>query len=192
MLRTGANEKLEGGKVKGSMLRSRFEWLSEHHPDLERDELIKSLPVETSALLSRGILSSGWYPFAALIHLDGRLHELFKSEKPDIIQEFGRYSAIKNLKTVISTMTIHDFFRSSVKLHDRFQDFGSADYEQITDTSGKMTYLDYACYSPAYCESAFGFFNQCIEMFGGKSPRVAEPQCHCRGDSRCTFSMSWS
>lgn len=191
MLRAGSREKLEGGQVKGSMLRSRFEWLKESHPDVDKDAVIAALPTETSTRLKRGLLSSSWYPFGDLIHLDRYLWERFKGEMPDILQEFGRYSAKKNL-TVMSVMTPHEFFRNSVKLHDRFQDFGKAEYEQTGPTSGKMVYLDYPCYSPVFCESAFGFFEQCLILFGASAPKVSEPQCHCRGDSSCTFSMTWS
>ncbi len=191
MLRAGSREKLVGGRIKGSMLRSRFEWLKDTHPDLERDELLASLPAASMERLKRGVLSSDWYAFEDLIHLDRELWNRFHREMPDILQDFGRYSAKKNL-TVMSVMTPHEFFRGSVKLHDRFQDFGKAEYEQTSDTSGKMVYLDYPCYSPVFCESAFGFFEQCLILFGKKSPKVSEPQCHCRGDASCTFSMSWS
>ena len=190
MLRAGSREKLDGGQVKGSMLRSRLEWLKDVHPDMNKDELIAALPPETSARLKRGILSSGWYPFADLVSLDKHLWERFHKEMPDILQDFGRYSAKKNLN-VISVMTPHEFFRNSAKLHDRFQDFGKVEYEQTGPTSGKMVYVDYPCFSPVYCESAFGFFEQCLILFGAGSPKVSEPQCHCRGDASCTFSMTW-
>jgi predicted hydrocarbon binding protein len=190
MLRAGSREKLEGGQVKGSMLRSRFEWLKDAHPEVERDEVIASLPVASVERLKRGILSSSWYPFEDLVALDKNLWERYHREMPDILQEFGRHSAKKNL-TVISVMTPHEFFRNSVKLHDRFQDFGKAEYEQTGETSGKMVYLGYPCYSPVFCESALGFFEQCLILFGAKSPKVTETQCHCRGDASCTYSMSW-
>lgn len=187
----GTMEKLDGGRVKGSMLRSRFEWLKEHHPEIDRDDVVTPLPEVTAERLKRGILSSSWYPFEDLINLDKHLRDRFQGEMPDILQEFGRYSAKKNL-TVIRVMTPHEFFRNSVKLHERFQDFGKAEYEQTGETSGKMVYLDYPCYSPVFCESAFGFFEQCLVLFGATSQTVTEPRCHCRGDSSCTFSMSWS
>lgn len=191
MLRAGAREKLAGGNIKGSMLRSRFEWLKDNHPEIDRDEVIAALPAATNERMKRGVLSSGWYPFEDLINLDKHLWERFRDDMPDIIQEFGRYSAKKNLK-VMSVMTPHEFFRNSVKMHDRFQDFGKADYEQTGPTSGKMVYLDYPCYSPVFCESAFGFFEQCLILFGAGSPKVTEPQCQCRGDASCTFSMTWT
>jgi hypothetical protein len=173
------------------MLRSRFEWLKDNHPALDRDVVIAALPEETAGRLKRGLLSSGWYPFGDLINLDRHLWGLFHQEMPDIIREFGRYSAKKNLK-VMSVLTPHEFFRNSVTLHDRFQDFGTAEYEQTGPTSGKMVYLDYPCYSPIFCESAFGFFEQCLVLFGAKSPKVTEPQCQCNGDASCTFAMTWS
>jgi hypothetical protein len=192
MLRSGAKEKLDGGRIKGSMIRSRFDWLKEFHPECDRQEIIDKLPAATGARFARGILASEWYEFADAVALDKAMLERFGKQHPELLRDFGRHSAKKNLTTVIASMSIHDFFKSSAKLHDRFQDFGTANYEQTSDTSGKMVYLKYPCYSPVYCESAFGFFEQCIVMFGGKNPKVTETLCHCSGDSSCTYSMQWS
>ena len=55
-----------------------------------------------------------------------------------------------------------------------------------------MIFRKYPCYSPIFCDSAFGFFEQCVSMFGGTNVKVSEALCQCRGDDSCTFAMSWS
>jgi predicted hydrocarbon binding protein len=174
------------------MIRSRFDWVKEAHPDADRKSIIDALPTGPKSRFARGVLASEWYEFGDLIALDKLLVDRFGKEHPELLKDFGRHSAKTNVTNVIASMSIHDFLRGSSKLHDRFQDFGAAAYEQTSETSGKMVFTGYHCFSPIYCESAFGFFEQCIILFGGKSPKVVELTCHCRGDQSCTFSMSWS
>lgn len=192
MLRAGSKEKLEGGRIKGSMIRSRFDWMKDTHPDVDRRQMIDALPEPTRGKLLRGILASDWYEFSDLIAVDGAFVARFGSEHPEILKDFGRSSAKANVTSMVSAMTIHEFFRNSVKLHDRFQDFGEAAYEQTGEKGGKMIFTKYPCYSVVFCESAFGFFEQCVSMFGGTNVKVVEVTCQCRGDSSCTFSMTWS
>lgn len=192
MLRAGSKEKLDGGRIKGSMIRSRFDWLRDSHPDVDRKAIVELLPEPTKTKLTRGILASDWYDFADLIAVDRAFATRFGGEHPDILKDFGRYSAKANVTAVVNAMTIHEFFRNSVKLHDRFQDFGEAAYEQTGEKGGKMIFQKYPCYSSVYCDSAFGFYEQCIAMFGGKNVTVTEVSCLCRGDNSCIFAMSWS
>lgn len=192
MLRAGSKEKLDGGRVKGSMIRSRFDWLKDTHADIDRRTIVESLPEPTRARLLRGILASDWYDFSDLIAVDNAFFARFGAESPDVLKEFGRYSAKMNVSSMVNAMTIHEFFRNSVKLHDRFQDFGEAEYEQSGEKGGRMIYRKYPCYSVVFCESAFGFFEQCVTTFGGKNVKVTETTCQCRGDAACTFSMTWS
>ncbi len=192
MLRAGSKEKLDGGRIKGSMIRSRFDWLKETHPDIDRKAIVEALPEATRTKLTRGILASDWYDFADLIAVDRAFFSRFGAEHPEVLKDFGRYSAKANVTAMVNSMTIHEFFRNSVKLHDRFQDFGEALYEQTGEKGGKMVFRKYPCYSTIFCDSAFGFFEQCVSMFGGKSVKVAEATCQCRGDDSCTFAMSWS
>lgn len=192
MLRTGSKEKLDGGRIKGSMIRSRFDWLKEMHPEIDRKTIVDSLPESTRAKLTRGILASEWYDFADLIAVDRAFHTRFGSQHPEILKDFGRFSAKANVTSMVNAMTAHEFFRNSVKLHDRFQDFGEAVYEQTGEKGGKMIFRKYPCYSPVFCESAFGFFEQCVSVFGGTNVKVSEATCQCRGDASCTFAMTWS
>ena len=140
MLRAGSKEKLDGGRIKGSMLRSRFDWLKATHPEVDRMTIVESLPEATRAKLARGILASDWYDFGDLIALDRAFHARFGVEHPEILKDFGRYSAKANVTSMVSAMTVHEFFRNSVKLHDRFQDFGEAAYEQTGEKGGKMIF----------------------------------------------------
>jgi predicted hydrocarbon binding protein len=174
------------------MIRSRFDWLRDTHPDVDRRSIIDALAEPTKTKFSRGILASDWYDFADLIRLDRAFHERFHGEHPEILKDFGRYSAKANVTSMVNAMAIHEFFRNSAKLHDRFQDFGEASYEQTSDHEGKMIFRNYPSYSSIFCDSAFGFFEQCISMFGGKNVRVTESICQCRGGNSCTFAMSWA
>ena len=191
MLLSASKEKLEPGNVKGSMVRAHLDWLKEHHPEVSVQELLKDYP-EVAAKLGRGVLASAWYPFAYLIAVDRAIYERFKGQQPDVLRELGRHSARANVTTVISSLSLQEFFRNSVKLHDRFQDYGRAEFEEISNKACRMTYHDYTCYSPYFCESALGFFEECTKLWGGKNAKAVELKCCCRGDDVCLYQMTWS
>ena len=75
-------------------------------------------------------------------------------------------------------------------LHNQYQKFGSVKFEK-TPTGGRMTYMNYPCYSPIYCASAVGFFLESILRHGGTEPNVVESRCQCLGEKTCVFEMTW-
>lgn len=190
-----ARERLEGGRIKGSMIRNRFDWLKTFHPETHEQEIINSLPPATKERFARRVLASEWYEFGDLVALDKSLRERFGKKQPDVIRELGRYAAkmgLVNVGTTFSSMSIHEIFGNSAKMHSRFKDFGQARYEQVAEKAGKMVYSGYPCFSPVFCESTLGFFEESVAAFGGKNLNLSEPLCHCHGDPTCTFTMQWS
>ncbi|MGA7616107.1 MAG: hypothetical protein WBX15_13105 [Thermoanaerobaculia bacterium] len=187
-------EVLAGGKLKGGIFRSHIAWLQERHPDRAND-LWTELPPEATETLSGVILASSWYPFEWLIRIDRAILAMFGDDDPDLLPELGSYSAKINLSTtyrVFDRYTNHEFFLNSALLHRQFQDFGSVRYEKTGDTSGVMIHTEYPCFSRVFCESAVGYYEQCVANHGGKSPQVRETECQCFGDPSCSFDIRWT
>jgi predicted hydrocarbon binding protein len=113
----------------------------------------------------------------------------------NVLKELGRFSAKINLDTtyrLYKREDIHEFFRRSAALHAQFMDFGDAVYEKTGDHSGRMVHSGYACFSPTYCASAIGYYEEALRIHGGRNVIVTETSCHCAGDSSCTFVLRWS
>ena len=190
------NEILEGGQLKGGVFRSHVQWIRDHRSPEELELFWKQLDPEISSELSTTILSTSWYPFAWLIQIDRSIARLFADgDENELFRELGRYSARINVSTtyrIFDRDTNHEFFGNSAILHKQFQDFGSSRYERTGETSGKMIYADYPCFSPVYCESAFGYFEACLLSHKAVEASVRETECQCRNSPTCTFELSWT
>lgn len=185
------SEKFNGGRIKGGMVRAHLDWVRRHHGEEGLRLVMKALP-ETVTREINTMLATSWISFESLIALDKAIAEIFGR---DSLRDIGRFSAEQNLATtyrIYRRDDIHEFFRRSAALHSQFQDFGSAAYEQTGPHSGRMTHSGYSSRSPAYCSSAVGYYQEAINVHGGKAAVVAETSCQCAGDRACVFEMRWS
>lgn len=185
-------EVLEGGQLKGGIFRSHLSWVNEKHPQ-KLGEVWSRMPADASKKLSAIVLASSWYPFAWLIQMDRAIADAFGQGKLDLIRELGQYSARINLSTtykVLDRETNHDFFRNSAVLHSQFQDFGKVAYVEKVG-GGVMVHTEYPCYSPVFCASAIGYYEQTILSHGGRDVHVREVECMCHGEKSCSFEMEW-
>ncbi len=188
-------ERLEGGRLKGGILRSHIRWIRDHRSPSEERQLWASLPPDIGTSLSGAVLVGEWYPFAWLVALDRAIAKQFGQGDPAFLRELGRYSARINVSTTYRAFdrkAAHDFFANSALLHRQFQDFGSARYERTGETSGRMIHEAYPCFSPVFCESAIGYYEECILTHGGQTPTVVETECQCAGGRTCSFQMQWA
>lgn len=87
--------------------------------------------------------------------------------------------------------SLHEFFERSVPLHSQFQDFGSVRFEAVADRSIKMIHFDYACYSPIFCESALGYYEEVVLLHGDQATSIRETSCQTLGAESCVFEIEW-
>lgn len=189
-----SDEQLTGGRVKGGMLKAHLEWVLQNHGSAGMTQLRQELGVDTAGQISH-VLPTSWIMFETLVAVDRAIEKLFSRGNPSFLKELGAFSARINLSTtyrLYRSDDIHEFFRRSALLHLQFQDFGEAEYEKLTEKSGAMTHRDYACYSPVYCRSALGYYEQAVAEHGASASRAVETSCRCRGDAHCRFELRWS
>lgn len=182
------------GRVKGTILAAHVQWVKEHQSADEYIGFWDALPREARTAIGM-VLPVKWYDFGHLMAIDHAILDLFGAGSMSILRELGRHSARVNLGGVYKAYTrpsIHDFFLSSARLHSQFQDFGISSYAARNDSSGIMTHSRYSSYSPLYCASAAGFYQEAIVLHGGVNVTVTEAMCQCRGDRTCSFVMRWS
>jgi predicted hydrocarbon binding protein len=55
-----------------------------------------------------------------------------------------------------------------------------------------MVHAAYPCFSPVYCASAIGYYEQALLIHHAIPTRVEETSCQCDGDPSCTFELGWA
>jgi hypothetical protein len=172
------------------MVRAHVDWVRDHRDRNEVIEFFESIPSTM-----RTVLAASWYPFEHVVKLDRVIMNRFGHGEPVFLQELGAYSARQTLTGVHRSFQrsgVHELFHRSALLHDRFQDFGTAEYRGLAELEGQMIHRGYSSYSPLYCASAIGFYRECIRLHGGMNVHVWESRCQCRGDDACVFEFAWA
>ena len=186
-------EALAGGRVKGSMVRAHVQFVRDRLGEPVLAQTLASLPPAVTAEVD-GILVSTWCSFESLVAFDVAIARVAGRDPHELMRELGRHSAQINLSTLYRAFhrdDIHEFFRHSATLHRQFQDFGVCVYEQLGETSGRISIREATCFSPTYCASEAGYLEQVIAAHGGTAASVAESACQCVNDDHCTFELHW-
>jgi len=179
-------------RVKGVMFGGRKHFLVEQLGEDGFLKFISKLSPRTKQY-TKTPLASSWCEFESLIELDRAILEELKAKHPNVLALIGAASAelgIGKLYKSLDTVELTKFLETNAQFHDQYQKFGRVKFEK-TPGGAKMVYTGYPCYSPVYCASAFGYFLESILRHGGSDPKVTETRCQCRGDSSCTFEMTW-
>lgn len=184
-------EQLEGGRVKGGIIRAHLDWVRQKRGERAVFDVLSRLPAKIATEV-RGALPSTWCSFESVVLLDRAIGAACGE---DVTRELGRFSARQNLSTTYRAFRradIHEFFEKSAALHDQFQDFGSEEYERLGAQSGRMTHRDYSTFSPTYCESACGYYEEVMKLHGSTQASVSHHKCIGREAKECVFDFRWS
>lgn len=179
-------------KVKGVMFGGRKQFLIDAVGEEGFNEILQKLSPRTRGYVKTPLASS-WCEFESLIELDRTIHEELKGKYPNVLALIGAASAelgIGKIYRSLDSEELVNFLENNALFHDQYQKFGTVKFEK-TANGARMTYSNYPCYSPFYCASAIGYFQESILRHGGSDPNVVETKCQCLGDKTCTFEMTW-
>ena len=110
------------------------------------------------------------------------------------MRSLGRHSGAQNLTGTYRAFVAddpHRLFERTALLHSQFQNFGQSSYERRGPCAGRIRVDGCDEYSPAFCESAQGFYEGALQALN-RPGRCVEPRCACLGDAACVFEMEWS
>src|SRR2546423_8394169 len=179
--------------IKGGLLRARFLFVVlNHSPDIWA-RILERLPEEERQSLKE-IVIDNWYPLALLDTVDRAIVEELTGEPEEIYDQLGEFSATNSLSGPYSSLLdpdIHSFLSQSALIHRGYQDFGSANYEPLSETSGLLT-IKYNTAPPySFCVSGTAYFRHAIELCGARAARITHTRCRSRGDAVCEFYITW-
>ena len=179
-------------KVKGVMFGGRKAFLLSTLGEEGLARLLEKLTPRTRGYVKTPLASS-WCEFESLIELDRAIYNEMKATHPNVLALIGAASAELGIGKIYKSLDSEElvkFLENNALFHDQYQKFGSVRFEK-TPNGGRMIYSNYPCYSPVYCASAIGFFQESILRHGSTDPVVTETKCQCHGDKSCTFEMTW-
>ncbi len=179
-------------KVKGVMFGGRKQFLLDTIGEEGFARLLEKLTPRTRVYVKTPLASS-WCEFESLVELDRAIYNELKATHPNVLALIGAASAELGIGRVYRSLDseeLEKFLENNALFHDQYQKFGNVKFEK-TPNGARMIYSNYPCYSPVYCASAIGYFQESILRHGGVDPSVAETKCQCHGDKTCTFEMTW-
>jgi predicted hydrocarbon binding protein len=179
-------------KVKGVMFGGRKKFLMDTVGDPGFQAILDKLTPRTRGYV-RTPLASSWCEFESLVELDRTIHNELKANYPNVLALIGAASAelgIGRIYRSLDSEELAKFLENNALFHDQYQKFGTVRFEK-TANGARMIYAGYPCYSPIFCASAIGYFQESILRHGASEPNVSETKCQCLGDKTCTFEMTW-
>jgi len=191
-----AAEKLgEKAKVTSTILRAYMAWTRDRWGHAT-ERLAGRLDGDTEALLTSTVGPSRRILFRDLITISKAIAAAEGGDPADVYRELGRHSARVNMAGAYdetpSADEPHRFFEQMDHLHHTFQNFGKSRYTREGERSGRIRLESYTEYSPVYCRSGLGYYEQALEMMKTPGPvTVMESSCQCRGADACVFDLNW-
>ncbi len=175
------------------MLLAHLSWATNRIGSIDR--LTPHADPESLSFLNRSLLATDWIPFRCLIRIDRAIAAAVGGTPLEVFRSLGRHSASLNLSGVYKAFISdepHRFFDRMGVLHNQFQNFGRWRYEKVDDRAGRISLDGYTEYSPVYCASAGGYFEEALRMMKAPGPIVvAETSCQCAGEATCLYEMTW-
>ena len=181
--------------VKGSVLRSRLDFVKGHFGDEGLSRLLASLSEGDRTLLTDGLLPAQWYPFELGERLDTCIMRTLGGGSPATFRRLGARSAEVNLSGVHQVF-VHPgdpqaLLRRAPAIYKLYYDTGYRTYESLGEMSCRLVTHESESYSEADCQTVIGWHERAVAMCGGHNPRVEHPRCRARGAPVCEYVISW-
>jgi uncharacterized protein (TIGR02265 family) len=189
-------EKLgDKAKVSATILQAHLSWAEEKWGQAVASRLQPVLDAETLPVISRPASPTDRVLFRDLVRVARGIASADGGDRDAIFEELGRHSARINLGGAYKSFmpeTPHRFFEQMNFLHRTFQNFGRSTYEKLGPRSCRMRLEEYVEYSPVFCISGRGYYEEALRMMKAPGPiSVQETSCQCAGDECCMFELSW-
>jgi len=181
--------------VKGSVLRSRLDFVKGHFGDEGLSRLLASLSEDDRSVLTDGLLPAQWYPFDLGERLDSGIMRTLGGGSATTFRRLGARSAEVNLAGVHQVFVHpgdpHALLRRAPAIYKLYYDTGHRTYESLGPTSCRLVTHESESFSAADCETVIGWHERAVELCGGRNPRIEHPRCRARGAPVCEYVLSW-
>lgn len=182
--------------VKGSVLRSRVDFVEKKFGREQLDQVLGSFSKKDRYTLERGLLPAQWYPFALGERLEKAILQVLGEEGRSIFMELGRRSATYNLAGVhqvfVRAGDPHHLLSRAPAIYQLYYDTGSRTYEKTGENSCRLITSNSEAFSDGDCLTVMGWHERAVEMCAGRDVSIQHPRCRARGDAVCEYLISWN
>ena len=181
--------------MKGSVLESRLAYVRGARGEETVTRILGRLPEDDRLILGGMVLPFVWYPFATNARLDRAIADEF-AIGDRIFLLLGEASARHNLesqsqKSYIREKNPHALLKHTSAIYQVYYDTGHRSYERVSERRAVLRTLESESFTLEDCLTVVGWHQTAIELCGGRSVSVKEPQCRARGGAACEYVCEW-
>ena len=182
-------------KIKGSILKSRLEFVRNEFGEDGLSKIMDDLPEEDQKILGR-LVAVAWVDFEIGQRLDEAIVKSLGGGGTRYFERLGEASAEVNLGTLHSAfLTSGDpqaFLAKAPQIYRLYYDVGRREYEATGEREGVLTTHDAETFSKTDCLTVIGWYRKALELCGAKNVHIMEEQCRADGGNVCKYRVSWS
>lgn len=181
-------------KIKGSIIKSRLEFVRKEFGDEGLSKIMDSLPEEDQKVLGR-LVAVAWIDFEIGKRLDDAIVKALGGGGTRFFERLGEASAEVNLGTLHSAFVAPGdppaFLAKAPQIYRLYYDVGWREYESVGDHEGVLTTHDAETYSKTDCLTVVGWYRKALEMCGARNVHIVEEECRATGGSVCKYRVTW-
>ena len=181
-------------KIKGSILKSRLEFVRNEYGEEGLSKIMDSLPEEDQKILGR-LVAVAWVDFEVGKRLDDAIVKALGGGSTRFFERLGEASADVNLGTMHSAFLApgdpQAFLAKAPQIYRLYYDVGRREYESVGEREGVLTTYDAETYSKPDCLTVVGWYRKALELCGAKNVRIVEEECRATGGNVCKYRVTW-
>jgi len=181
-------------KIKGSILKSRLEFVRGEIGEDGLAKLLATLPEEDQKILGR-IVAVAWVDFDVGKRLDDAIVKTLGGGGTRFFERLGEASAQVNLGTLHSAFLApgdpQAFLAKAPQIYRLYYDVGWREYERTGDREGVLTTHEAETFSKTDCLTVIGWYRRALELCGAKNVRIREEECRATGGNVCRYRVTW-
>ncbi len=182
--------------VKGSLLKTRWEFLEQRQPPGARARVLAALPPEQSRAAASA-LSASWIPFHLVTKVDEIIVTQCGADDVRLCVEIGAFSARRNLTSlyhVFMEQAGGDPFRlleHLAMLHGTLYDWGFSRAQRLGAHECMMEAEYGGGARRTNCLTALGFYREALRLIEVPGVLAEERACQAAGDPLCSVHLTW-
>jgi len=181
-------------KIKGSIIKSRLEFVRNEFGEEGLNRIMDSLPEEDQKVLGR-LVAVAWIDFAVGKRLDDAIVKEVGGGSTRFFERLGEASAEVNLSTLHSAFLAPGdpkaFLAKAPQIYRLYYDVGWREFEATGEREGVLTTHEAETYSKTDCLTVVGWYRKALEMCGATNVRIVEEECRATGGNVCKYRVTW-